>query len=147
MITLISLLFKPIDCKLLIFLILVCLLFKNYHNYFLACAQLLISGKLDSQYTLYSLIFFLLHSVINREQHEKYLYNQSSHYTRYRLLIVKACLIYQFKSGHVVWSWCITMLHFVSSCSNMLAAFQAKNNIRSTFASSSPTLVSHLRKP
>jgi len=39
----------------------------------------LISGKPVSQYALYSLIFSQLRSVINRQQHEKYPYNQSSH--------------------------------------------------------------------
>jgi len=51
----------------------------------------LISGKLVSQYTLYSLIFSPLRIVINREQYEKYLYNQSSHNRKYtERSIVKA---------------------------------------------------------
>jgi len=50
----------------------------------------LISGKPVSQYTLYSL-FGPLHSTINREQHEKYPYNQFSHNRKYtECLIVKA---------------------------------------------------------
>jgi len=51
----------------------------------------LISGKPVSQYALYSLIFSPLHSVINREQYEKYPYNQSSHNRKYtECSIVKA---------------------------------------------------------
>ena len=42
--------------------------------------QLIISGKSVSQCTSYSLIFSLLNSIINREQHENHLYNQSNHY-------------------------------------------------------------------
>ena len=50
-----------------------------------------ISGKPVSQYALYSLIFSPLHSVINREQYEKYPYNQSSHNRKYtECSIVKA---------------------------------------------------------
>jgi len=52
---------------------------------------ILISGKPDSQYALYSLIFSPLRSVINREQHEKYSNNQSSHNRKYmECSIVKA---------------------------------------------------------
>jgi len=46
-------------------------------------AQLLIGKQPVSQYTLYSLIFNLLH---NREQHEKHLYNQFSQYRKYGML-------------------------------------------------------------
>jgi len=47
----------------------------------------LLSGKTFSQYALYSLIFSpLLGSVIKGEQHEKYLYDLSSHYRKYRML-------------------------------------------------------------
>ena len=46
---------------------------------------MLISGKSISQYTSYSLIFNPLHSTINRKQHEKHLYNQSSHYRKYEI--------------------------------------------------------------
>jgi len=50
----------------------------------------LISGKPVSQYALYSLIFSPLCSVKNREQHEKYPYNQSSHNRKYmECLIIK----------------------------------------------------------
>ena len=74
----------PIDCKITNFsLYLFAYFLKDYHNYFLARAQLLISGKSNSQYALNSLIFSPLHSVINGEQHEKYRYNQSSHYGKY----------------------------------------------------------------
>ena len=57
----------------------------------------LISGKPISQYALYSLIFSPSRSIINRKQHEKYPYNQSSHNTKYtECSIVEAHLIYQF---------------------------------------------------
>ena len=61
----------------------------------------LISGKLFSQYALYSLIFSPLRSIINREQHKKYPYNQSSHNRKYmECLIVKACASFiNFKVG------------------------------------------------
>ena len=54
--------------------------------------------------------------------------------------IIEACLIYQFKSGFVAWSWCIAKLLFISRSLNM---FQAKNNVRSAPASSALTLASH----
>ena len=44
---------------------------------------LLISGKSISQYASYSAHY--IHRIINREQHEKYLYNQSSHYRKYKM--------------------------------------------------------------
>ena len=56
--------------------------------------------------------------------------------------IVKACVSFiNFQSGRVTWSWCITMLSFVSSCSNCWLMFQAKNNVKSAPASSWLTLV------
>ena len=61
----------------------------------------LISGKPISQYALYSLIFSPLRSVINREQHEKHPYNQSSHkrkYTECSIVKVRASFI-NFKVG------------------------------------------------
>jgi len=61
----------------------------------------LISGKPDSQYAFYSLIFSPLRSVINSEQHEKYPYNQSSHsrkYTVYSIVKVHTSFI-DFKVG------------------------------------------------
>jgi len=42
-------------------------------------SYVLISGNI-SQHTSYSLIFSPLHRIINGEQNEKHLYNQSSHY-------------------------------------------------------------------
>jgi len=45
----------------------------------------IISGKFVSQYASCSLIFNPLRSVINREQHEKHLYNQTSYYGKYRM--------------------------------------------------------------
>jgi len=66
----------------------VCLsFFRNHLNYvFLACTQLIISGKSVSQCASYSLIFSPLHSIINKEQHEKHLCNQSGHYRKYKML-------------------------------------------------------------
>jgi len=138
--TLVSLLFItmiPIDCKITNFLILVCLLFlRDHHNYFLACAQSIISGKSVSQYASYSLIFSPLHSIMSREWHEKHLYNQFGHYRKYRMLDCQStCLSYWYKSGYVALTRCITTLRFTSSFSNVWLIFLAKNNVRSTSAS------------
>ena len=51
-------------------------------------SYVLISGNI-SQHTSYSLIFSPLHRIINGEQHEKYLYNQSSHCKNTEFEIVK----------------------------------------------------------
>ena len=82
----------PIDCKIANFsLYLFASFLKDYHNYSWRAPSYLISGKRNSQYALYSLIFSPLRSVINREQHEKYPYNQSSHNRKYtECSIVKA---------------------------------------------------------
>ena len=53
---------------------------RDHHNYLLVGVQLLISGKSVIQYALYSLIYSPLQNNINREQHEKHLYHQSSYY-------------------------------------------------------------------
>jgi len=62
----------PIEYKITNFslYLLVCFL-KDYHNYFFAHAQLIISRKPVSYYASYSLIFSPLRSVINGEQHKK----------------------------------------------------------------------------
>ena len=57
----------PVDCKISNFSL---YLFVYLNNYFLACAQLLISGKPISQYVSYSLIFTPSRSIINGEQYE-----------------------------------------------------------------------------
>ena len=91
-----------------------CLFLKDYHNYFLVRAQLLINGKPVSQYVSCSLIFNPLRSVINGEQHEKY------------------------------WSRCTVSLCFISFlCSLCWVKFQAENDLRSAPASSALSLVSH----
>jgi len=54
---------------------------ENHHDSFLVHAQLLVR-KSDSQHASYLLIFNPLNSVIDREQHEKHLYKQSSHYRK-----------------------------------------------------------------
>ena len=61
----------------------------------------LFSGKPISQYALYSLIFSPLCSVINREQHKNYPYNQSSHNRKYtECSIIKVCASFiNFKVG------------------------------------------------
>ena len=132
----------PIDCKITIFSL---YLFVAYHDYFLARTQLLlISGKPISQYALYSLIFSSLRSIINGEQHEKYLYNQSSHYGKYEMFNrLSVNLIYWFK---VV----VSLDHDASPCFvsflallTCWATLQAENNIRSAPASSALTLISH----
>ena len=54
----------PIDCKITNFsLDLFVNFLKDYHNYFLVCAQLSISRKLVSQYASCSLIFNPLYSM------------------------------------------------------------------------------------
>ena len=142
MTTLVSLLFItiiPINCKITncSLYLFVCFL-KDHHNYFLASTQLLISGKSISRYASYSLIFSPLRSIINREQHEKYLYNQSR----------KIWNVWSYKRAlhSSILKWvccviCITMLCFAfSSC---CATFKVKNNIISIPASSALTLVLH----
>ena len=64
-------------------------------------AQILISGKsVSQQYVLYPLIFSSLHMVINGEWHEKHLYNQASHYGKYRMLNHQSvCPIINIKVG------------------------------------------------
>ena len=80
----------PIDYTITnFFLILFVCFLKITKIIFLVRAQLLLSGKPVSQYSSFSLIFSPLCSVINREQHEKYLYNQSSHYGKYRMFVIK----------------------------------------------------------
>ena len=81
----------PIDCKITNFSIylFVCFL-RDYHNYFLAPAQLIGSRKSVSQYTFYSLILSPLLSVITREQHEKHFYNQSGYYGIYGIFNVQS---------------------------------------------------------
>ena len=72
----------PIDCEITNFSLYLFVSFlKDYQNYFLACAQLfnLWKTRQPVRYALYSLIFSPLCSIINREQHKKYPYNQSSH--------------------------------------------------------------------
>jgi len=87
----------PIDCKITNF----CAYWFVCHNCFLTC-QLLISGKSVSQYSSYLPIFNPLHNVISKEQHEKYLYNQCSHYTKYKMFDRQnLCPSQQFKSGCV----------------------------------------------
>ena len=128
----------PIDYKITNFLILFCLLFKRL---FLGAHLILISGKPVSQYASYSLIFSPLHSVINREQHEKYLYNQSSHSGKYGMFDRwSACLIYQFRVGVSGVLLCFISLLVIRTC---WTAFQAKNNVRSTPAGFALTLVWH----
>ena len=62
---------------------------------------------------LYSLIFSPLHNIINGEQNEKHLYNQSRHYGNTKCLIVEArILVIDFKSECVAGSQCITTLCF-----------------------------------
>ena len=51
---------------------------KGYPIVFLSMHP--VCRKFVSQYTSYLPIFIPFHSVINRKQHEKYLYNQSSQY-------------------------------------------------------------------
>ena len=115
MITLVFLLFIymiPIGCKITNFslYLFVSFFLKITIINFWHAPSYLISGKPDSQYALYSLIFRLLHSVINREEHEKYPYNQSSHnrkYTKRSIVKARASFI-----GRVTWSW----LRFASRC-------------------------------
>ena len=86
----------PIDCKITNFSLYLFVSFLKITIIISWCApRNLISGKPVSQYALYSLIFSPLRSIVNREQHEKYPYNQSSHNRKYtECSIVK--LIYLF---------------------------------------------------
>ena len=94
-----------------------------------------------SQYASYSLIFSPLHSIINREQHKKYLYNQSSHSGKYGMFDRwSACLIYQFRVGVSGVLLCFISLLVIRTC---WTAFQAKNNVRSAPAGFALTLVWH----
>jgi len=77
-------------------------------------------------------IFSPLCSVINREQHEKHLCNQTSHYGKYGMHDCQSTHpSYWYKSGCVTLAWCISTLCFASSSSNIWLPFQAKNNVRS----------------
>ena len=107
--------------KLLIFPHTCLFAFLRDHNiYFLAHAQLIISEKSVSQYTSYSLILSPLHSIINREQHEKHLYNKSSHYEKMEWSIIKV------RTSDIdvkVDVWCITTLCFTFNSLNFLLIF------------------------
>jgi len=58
---------------------------------------------------LYQQIFNLLHCIINGEQHEKHIYNQSSHYENNEFLIAKVLMpdINQ-NRGCVIWLLFVT---------------------------------------
>ena len=136
MTTLVSLLFitmVPFDSKLLIFPCTCAYRFKrlnDYQNSILVHVQLLICGKFVSQYTLYSLTFNPLHSIV--EQHEKHLYNQSSHDRKYGMFRLRHALQLPIKiMGVPLQSWCITMLHF-QLLQTLWVTFQATNSVRST---------------
>ena len=133
----------PIDCKIIIFsLYLLVYFLKGYHNYFLACIQLLIIRKAVSQYASCSLIFSPVRSIINGEHYEKYLYNQSSHYEKYGMSDCFCAFInlkVDVSLNHGV-SLHFVLLPVLWTC---WSTFQAKNNVRSTSVSSSLTLVSH----
>ena len=91
-----------------------------------------------SQYTLYSLIFSPLRSVVNGKQHEKYPYNQSSHNRKYtECSIVRAHA--SFKVGMLLGHGSVSLLDVWI----YWTAFQAKNNVWSAPACSALTLVSH----
>jgi len=123
--------------KLLIFLYTCLFAFfeTSYHNYFLV-RQLLISRKSVSQWASYSPIFNPLCRVISKEQHEKYLYNNPAIMENMECLIVITCTpANNLKVG-------VLLDHIASLCSVSLPAlltfeaiFQAKNNVRSTPAS------------
>ena len=96
-----------------------------------------------NQYALYSPIFSQLHSIINGEQHEKYLYNKFSHYGKYKNFNCEDTRpSFWFKSGCVAWSQSITIL-----CLRLLwplwVTFQVKDSVRSAPASTTLTQVSH----
>ena len=75
----------PIDCKITNFSLYLFACLLNRYNIIISwhAPNKLFSGKSVSQYASYSLIFSPLRSVINREQHKKHLYNQSSYYGKY----------------------------------------------------------------
>ena len=80
----------------------------------------------------------IIRSLISREQHEKYLYNQSSHYRNVRLLMCAPRLLIEKWVCYLNTTLCLLLI--VWTC---YAMFQAKSNIRSAPASSALTLVSH----
>ena len=105
--------------------------------------ELLISGKLFSQYASYSLIFSPSQSIISEGQHKKHLYNQASHYRKYRMFnhLGAPPII---NSGYIAWSWCITTHYFLLlSLWTLWVASQAMNSVRSVPASSLLSQVSH----
>jgi len=104
----------------------------------------MISGKSISQYASHSLTFSSLRSPINREQHEKHLYNQSSHYWKCEVHNRQSTHPnYWYKSGCVALTWCIITFHFAFSSLNVWLIFQAKNNVRSTPACTALIQVLH----
>ena len=133
MTTLVSLLFITMTAKLQNFPY-TCV-FKVHHNYFLACAQLLFSGKSVSQYASYSLYFSPLNNILNGEQHEKYLYNQSSHYGNTECFMFKVHTTFiNLKVGVLLDLYYYALFTF-SLC---WATFQVKNNVRSTLTFTVP---------
>ena len=96
---------------------------------------------LASMLCIHSFISSPLCSVINREQHEKYPYNQFSHnrkYTQSSIVQTRALFI-DFKVG-VSFGYGFISLLVVRIC---WTAFQARNNVWSAPAGSALTLVSH----
>jgi len=108
----------PNDCKITNFSLYLFVSFlKDYQNYFLAQPSYLISGKPVSQYALYSLILSPLRIVINREQHKKYPYNQSSHNRKYMecsIVEVRASFI-DFKVGVLLGHGFVSLLVVLDS--------------------------------
>jgi len=92
----------------------------------LYCSNL-ISGKPVSQYALYSLIFSPLRSIINREQHKKYPYNQFSHNRQYtECSIVKACTsCINFKVGVSLGHGFVSLLVVLDSIPSKEKCFEA----------------------
>ena len=92
---------------------------NDHDNSFLMHAQLLISRKTNRQsirqYTSYSSVLSPLHCVINGEQHEKHLCNQSSHYGKYGIFNHQStCSSYQSKRYGVLLDHAVS-LRFVFS--------------------------------
>ena len=95
-------------------------------------------------HTSYLLIFSPLHSFINREQYEKHLYNQSSQYRKYGIFNCRSmCPIFWLKSRCVTWPGVFLCFISLPALQTLWVTFQAKNNIRSTPASTTLTQVSH----